>query len=343
MSSSLRVFAGAEAKRRIESEGFHLDLFDTLIGASGGPKWLTLYGLDRVLAPELAKRTTPIDLVGSSIGALRLTCYAQPDPGVALERFKEKYTDVRDTIFTPETITKFVYETARSVVGDENYLIDNPVRRLHVVVARCRGMADIRSAPMLSMLAPATANVVSPSLVPKAGIDRILFAADLSSSLASNRDYAGHRVQLSGENIVDVLFATGSIPGFVDNVRDIAGAPKGNYRDGGIVDYHFDPSWHDGDGLILYPHFSQRIVPGWFDKAFKSRHRDPSTWERLVVLAPSDEYVSRLPYGTIPDRKNGQKLGPEDLYQYWTQTADAGRELGDDLARMLEAGRVTFE
>jgi hypothetical protein len=343
--ASLRVLAGKEARRRIESEGFTLDLFDTLIGASGGPKWLTLYGLDQVLAPALGKRDQPIDLVGSSIGAMRLACYAQCDPGAAFKRFLDAYTRTRDFEFVNETIAEFMMDTACAVAGQDysGEILSNAVSRLHIVTTRCTGIADLKRAPVLSMIAPAVANVFGNSWMGLAGVERVLFSADLNTDLARNERYPGHRAELTPTNIIDTLLASGSIPGFVDSVRDIDGAPKGNYRDGGIVDYHFEPSWQAVSGLILYPHFSKHIVPGCFDKPFKHRHRNPTEWDRLVVLAPSDEYISRLPNGVIPDRRNVRGLSPEEIHHYWTRTAQAGHELGDCLEHMLTSGVVHFD
>lgn len=342
VSGSLRVLAGAEARRRIEEEGFSLDLFDTLIGASGGPKWLSLYGLDRVLAPALATRDTPIDLVGSSIGALRLGCYAQSDPAAAFDRFLAAYTDVQDFDLSTEGIERFMVRTAEAVGGGEygRSVLASRTHHLHIVTARCTGLADIKVAPVGSMIAPGLANVLGPKWLESTGVQRVVFASNLASNLATNNGYPGPRVQLTEANLVDALLATGSIPGFCDSVRNIDGAPQGNYRDGGIVDYHFDPEWHSGPGLILYPHFHQKIVPGWFDKAFRGRHRHPSEWDRLVVLAPSEEYVAQLPHGRIPDRRNGKGMTAEELYDYWMTTAEAGHELGADLQKMLDRGAV---
>ena len=38
-------------------------------------------------------------------------------------------------------------------------------------------------------------------------------------------------------------------------------------QDGGIIDYHLHLPYHRAQGLVLYPHFIDRIVPGWLDKA----------------------------------------------------------------------------
>ena len=42
MGSTITLRAGARALQRLREEGFRRDAFGTLIGASGGPKWLVL-------------------------------------------------------------------------------------------------------------------------------------------------------------------------------------------------------------------------------------------------------------------------------------------------------------
>ena len=46
------------------------------------------------------------------------------------------------------------------------------------------------------------------------------------------------RVPLDEANAEDALLASGTIPLLAAPVRDIAGAPRGNYWDGALVDYH---------------------------------------------------------------------------------------------------------
>ncbi len=56
-------------------------------------------------------------------------------------------------------------------------------------------------------------------------------------------------------------------------VRSTPSLP-GTLFDGGIIDYHFDFSYGRRKGLVLFPHFFDRITPGWFDKPL--RWRKPS-------------------------------------------------------------------
>jgi hypothetical protein len=49
MSSNLSLLAGPDALRWIRERGLRGDDVDVVPGVSGGPKWLVLAGLDRVL------------------------------------------------------------------------------------------------------------------------------------------------------------------------------------------------------------------------------------------------------------------------------------------------------
>lgn len=334
----LLVLAGAEAHRRIQKYGFSLDLFDTLVGASGGPKWLTLYGLDRVLSTAIASRTQPMHLIGSSIGAMRLACYAQQDPVRALDRFLASYIQTPLQEFSRPTLARFIRNTvAVAVEGSAvEEILANRMLSLHVIAARAGRIPwPDRIAP-LSMLFPAALNAVHPALLAASGVRRTLFVSDAASPLArSLTEYPGDRVQLTAENLLDALQATGSIPGLLDGIRGIAGAPPGTYWDGGIIDYHFNPRWDATPGLILYPHFAPQLIPGWFDKPFRNRHLRPDEIDRLVVLTPSPEFIERLPFQKIPDRRDVRTLTPKEMHHHWTTTARESERLGDALQALL--------
>ena len=58
---ALDIYLGARARERIAAEGWQSAAIDLLLGASGGPKWLILGHLDRLLFGEFlrAPRATP--------------------------------------------------------------------------------------------------------------------------------------------------------------------------------------------------------------------------------------------------------------------------------------------
>ena len=59
----LDVYAGKNALARIKKEGFSADLFDYMLGASGGPKWFVLAGLDRYIFPEFFAGRTGLSML----------------------------------------------------------------------------------------------------------------------------------------------------------------------------------------------------------------------------------------------------------------------------------------
>ena len=84
--------AGPGAFDTVRRHGFAIDRIGTIAGASGGAKWLVLSQLDRVILETVVPRLEgPVHLIGTSIGAWRFACYAQPDPVAAIERFEDAY------------------------------------------------------------------------------------------------------------------------------------------------------------------------------------------------------------------------------------------------------------
>ncbi|MGV8769482.1 patatin-like phospholipase family protein, partial [Pseudomonas aeruginosa] len=61
-------------------------------------------------------------------------------------------------------------------------------------------------------------------------------------------------------------------------------------RDGGLLDYHLDLPYEDR-GVVLYPHFTDKVIPGWFDKGLPWRRGDAGRLQDVLLLAPSREYL----------------------------------------------------
>jgi hypothetical protein len=119
-------------------------------------------------------------------------------------------------------------------------------------------------------------------------------------------------------------------------IRDIPDAPQGSYRDGGLIDYHIDLPF-ESQGIVLYPHFTDSITPGWFDKLFK-RHANPENQARTLLLSPSQDYLQSLPLGRLPDRKDFtlKGLDQKQRIQMWNQCISESQRLGDEFLEMVE-------
>ena len=334
--------AGPGALHTIQKHGFSPEMLGTMAGASGGAKWLVLSKLDRVVAATLIPRLrAPVYLIGSSIGAWRFACYAQERPLEAIDRFEEAYlgqtySDDPDR----DEITAKSREILEYVLGESGTqeILSHPVFRTNVMTVRSRHVtASERPALLLpGLLAAATLNAVSRRSL-GAFFDRVLFydARDLPPFFDA-RGFPIRQVQLTGANLVDAIFATGSIPMVLSGVRDIAGAPCGVYRDGGVIDYHLDLPQSVPDRLTLYLHFIDRIVPGWFDKKLSWRKPQPSHVDRTILVSPSREFVSRLPHAKIPDRRDFVDFEPRERIRAWRTVVDMCDELADEFHEVLE-------
>ncbi len=342
---ALQIIAGASAREKLLADGIRQQDFNVLVGASGGPKWFSLYGLDQYLFGEFfRRRQIPLHLIGSSAGAWRFACFAQQNPVAASRRFAEAY---RDVSFAPRASVKQVTATCRGIldaaIPDQaavEQILSNPVIKLNLMVARARGLCATRLPVLqpLSLLMAATANAMHRNHL---GLffERVLFhAPDEKPPFYAINDLPTHRVPLSHDNLRDAVMASGSIPMVLDPVRNISGAGDGNYYDGGVTDYHFDIPFCD-QGLVLYPHFYPTITPGWFDKALSWRRGTASNFDNVVLLCPSPLWVQSLPFGKIPDRKDFDKFDTRTRIDYWRTVQRRSHELAREFAELVNGQR----
>lgn len=338
--------AGPGAWREIRQRGFSEERIGTIAGASGGPKWLVLSQLDRVIIEHmLPKLPGPVHLVGSSIGAWRFACYARTEPLSALERFETAYLEQSYSARpTMAEITRKSREILVEMLGEGGAaeIVEHPKLRSHILAVRSRMLtASDRKLLLGSGLAcAALANCVSRRSL-GAFFTRSLFYDPRELPPFYNASgFPLERVALSEHNVTDAIVASGAIPMVLSGVRNIQGAPAGIYRDGGIIDYHLDLPLGEPDRLTFYPHFFDRLIPGWFDKGLRWRRHHPLHVDRVVLVCPSPAFIARLPGGKVPDRSDFQRLPQGERVRRWRAVVDACRELADDLHEVLETGRL---
>lgn len=341
---SLSIYAGPRALEKIREEGVRPAHFSVVVGASGGPKWFVLYGLVRYLFGDFfAGRSEPLATLGSSAGAWWLGCLGTATPIAALDRLAELYsTEHYSSRPDAREVSGKARVMLREVLGPEGgrELVCNQRIRTHILADRCRAVLDTdnRVALGLGLALAATSNLLSRRLL-GLWFERVVFNNHQHPcELARLRDMRTLDVKLTEENVHDALVASGSIPLVLEGVRDIAGGKPGLYFDGGITDYHFDLPFHASDGLVLYPHFYPRVVPGWFDKHLPWRKVDRRYYNNVVLVAPSREFVAALPYGKIPDRDDFRRLPYGERVGYWQRVLGESARLAEDFARLVEHG-----
>jgi hypothetical protein len=114
----------------------------------------------------------------------------------------------------------------------------------------------------------------------------------------------------------------------------------GVHWDGGVLDYHLDLDFGAGEGLVLYPHFYSHIVPGWFDKSLSWRRARVDNFRRALIIAPSDDFVAKLPGGKIPDRKDFYTVPEAERIPRWQKAVDMSTQLGEELQELLATNRI---
>ncbi|MBU1359349.1 MAG: patatin-like phospholipase family protein [Gammaproteobacteria bacterium] len=349
---ALRIYAGPAAREHIARHGLRPEDVRTVPGAAGGPKGLILGPLDRFLFCDwLPTSTQPVDLVGASIGAWRLANACLQNPRAAFEDFEHGYIHQRFDVpagqkrMSPEQVSaqfgadlrRFFGPRKAEVLGHDRY-------RLHVITARGRHLLG-REGPArtpVGYLGAFVANGIRRKSL-GAWLERVVFSTPGAALPFDTRDFRTRQVDLSEANFELALQASCSIPFMLQAVHDIPGAPKGAYWDGGITDYHLHLDYRQREGIVLYPHFQQAVVPGWLDKGLRWRHGATPFLNRMVVLAPDPEWVARLPNGKLPDRNDFIRYANDAQARMnaWTTAAKEAERLADEFAEWLQTGART--
>ena len=341
MQSALSVYMGSEAAKTIGERGWQAAPFSTLIGASGGPKWLILSELDKVLGQALLPGLSePIALMGSSIGTWRHACLSLNDPGAAISRLQRAYLYQEYSCARPSPIevSEVAGQMLREALGPEGarQIADHPTLHNAIVTARAKGVARGQSGWRLGVgMATATlGNAVS-----RRGLellfDRVAFCHGELNSLPFTDGFNTQLTAINELNLIPALRASGAIPFLMQCEPSIPGASGGPFWDGGIIDYHFTLKANQTPGLVLYPHFRDRLTPGWFDKMLRWRTPQRSVIDQLVLMCPSDAFLAQLPHGKIPDRGDFRVMSPQDRVAYWETCVRESERLAEAFHNLI--------
>lgn len=350
----LDIFAGKNALKSIQENEFKQENFINFLGASGGPKWFILFGLDKYLFGNFFKaRSSELNLIGSSAGAFRAAALTQKDPVKAIERLAYTYANtVYSTKPSPQEISNQAIHIVDQLFAEygADEIINNEIFKAHFLVAKCNGLTDSdnKIKQGAGLITSMLLNKIDRRLLTKQ-YQRYIFQHP-NSTLTINDPYNFSNVYqtLTPDNIKSALLASGSIPMVMSGIRNIAGSKNGTYRDGGIIDYHFDFSLSNiesdkqitggqnlpvkmskkQNGLTLYPHFSSVPKAGWFDKS-SNRKVLASSYENTVLLAPSQRFIQSLPFGKIPDRTDFSKLDAPTRIKYWLKVLEETEKLAE--------------
>ena len=341
---NLTVKAGPRALAILHDEGLNMERIRVLAGASGGPKWLVLSGMDLALATILEKREKELLCIGSSIGSWRLAALAQEDNHSAVKTLEENY--IRQTYHGRPTAHEVTAESrliGAAYISDRDirFMLRHPVVKLAFLAARSRwpGSSD-RLVPQASHLTAAfAANFIARPLLGNF-FERTLFhAPGFNTDIIGTDAFPPRPVELTERNFRDAVLASGSIPLVMEGMRDLPDTPPGTYRDGGVIDYHLNLPYAVDDGLVFMPHFFEHVTPGWFDKNLPWRRAATASMKNAVLVAPSPEFIASLPGGKIPDRTDFKTFvnRNDDRMKVWREVVERCRILGTELEELFSA------
>ncbi len=343
---ALQIFAGPRARLQLRERGLRASDVRVIAGAAGGTKGLILNPLDRLIFGHWLAGSGPVvHLLGASIGAWRMACAGLADPDAALAAMADSYIHQRydhapgKSPLPAHVSAVFAASVRAQFAGHEGQLLAHPRLRLHVFTSRGRGLLrrEARLATPLGYAAAFATNLLSRRAL-GGWLERVVFSDPRSPLPLGLHDFRSRQVALTAANLALAVQASCAIPFWLKAVHDIPGAPRGAYWDGGITDYHLHLRYADiADGLVLYPHFQPRLVPGWLDKALPRRHRASPWLDNLVLLAPHPDWVRSLPGAKLPDRGDFKAFGDDfaGRAKAWSTALAQSQRLADEFAELL--------
>ncbi|WP_027357976.1 patatin-like phospholipase family protein [Desulforegula conservatrix] len=350
MSKYLNFKAGEKALQVIRDKGLSPDDVKIMAGASGAAKWLVLSDLDRFLFSKWFRvRKTPLFLAGTSIGAWRFAAAACPDPEDSLLKLEDSY--INQTYIgkpTKKEITAFGWQIIDRIFDDRSvsHALNHPSFRLNIIASRSKPVVSSSSSILtgagfgLSILANSVRRKYLGYFFERA----LFFDQRGLPPFYDMNCFPMKRICLSPQNLREAVMASSAIPFMTEPLKNIKGAPSGIYRDGGILDYNLDiPFLPEGSNdIVFYPHYSERITPGWFDKKLKHRRPLEKNMSNVLLAYPSAEFLKLLPHGRIPDRKDFMHFFGKDgeRIRYWKKSAEIGRVITEEFNDAVESGRI---
>jgi hypothetical protein len=348
MKTYLEYKAGPAILDMIRDEGLKPDKIRVFTGPAGGPKWFVSVGFDKALMKSrlLGRGGNRVLLAGSSAGAWRCLAMACRDPLSAYENLRIAYS--RNTFTVQDTTLTIGRALERNVddfvgKGDVSHILEHPVYNLAVHTVRSKGPAGSDKSVVQggALLAAALLNAIS-SVGMGIFFQRVVFFSGPKNP-SFLKSFNGAAVRLSRQNLRLAALATGSLPYVVRGVRDIPGAPRGVYRDGGVMDYQLNQDYDPPEGTItLFFHYQERIVPGWFDKALKWRKLTGGCLRQVLQIYPGADFIKILPDSRLPDRKDFEIFANDssERIRRWDEISQLSEILGEEFLEAVESNRI---
>lgn len=358
--NALSIHAGPKALAHMREHGLRAQDIAIIPAAAGGPKGLIFQKLDQWLFGSwLPSAPRERMLIGASIGAWRMTAACHADPVDAFRRLGDLYCEQRypnrpSARFVSKSCENFL---AEFIGGYETEVTSHPHYRLHILISRGRKLlhAPKRNIAVTAGFGLAVlGNLVSRSQL-ASHLSRVVVGDERDPAFWLKAKFDAFDTQfasLGPSNLASSLLASGTLPFTMEPVRRIPGTPAGTFWDGGLIDYHLALPYsrvagNPEGGLVLYPHFTDQIVPGWLDKPLPWRRanfgRNREWLDNVVLISPSPAFLRSLSRSKLPDRKDFLYYGSNNTFRIlnWKLAIAEGERLRDEFATFAEKPDVS--
>ena len=340
----IRIIAGPHAYEVIRDGGLSWNDIAVYFGPAVGPRWLIAAGFDlSLLKSGVLGKVRPLLLIGASAGAWRLSTWIQPDAERSYLSLLEAYISAMYTEKdNPTSIQQSLLNIIDQAIETDAlpFALKHPRYRLAIITARAKHLTAFSSKVLqgFGFTVCYLLNALSPRFI-FSFVERVIF---YSGPLPppSNKSIC---IPLSPSNFKAALLASGAIPLVVEGVRNIFGAPRGTYRDGGLTDYQLNSALppHAYNGFSLSFLHQARIIPAWLDKKL-NRYPKREMIEKTVLALPSEDLIARLPEGRVPERDDFIRYmsEPERRIKNWRKAVRLTSHLGEVFMELVESGKI---
>ncbi len=347
--SQLRIKAGKRVYEIIKDGGFNYDSISTYFGPAAGPRWLISSGFDLTLMNgDILGRTQPVHLIGSSAGAWRFAAWLQPDASVCYRKLMDSYINIKiTTADTPATVLEKFIDLINLYLEDDAlpFALAHKKYRLTVITARARNLVASEKMWLQKsgLVAGYILNFFSRNNIYRFADRVVFYHGSKPPAFCFHPQFRGSFVNINEINFKYAVMASGAIPLVVAGVHDIYGAPRGVYRDGGLIDYHLTHQFAARENeIVLFFHHQERIVPGWMDKDNVRRAPDAEALSNVLMIFPAQSFVEKLPGEKIPDRTDFLTYidDHQTRIKNWHKAVELAAPLGEEFLELVESGKI---
>lgn len=345
----IHIKAGPRALAIIRDGGFAFDQVRSYFGPAAGPRWLVSGGFDlSLLENSLLGRKHPVQLIGSSAGAWRFAAWLLPEAQKCYQALAEAYICAKyERTDTPKRILNTLGHIINSYIEDDAlpFAMANKQYRLAVITVRAKNLvaSEIGWIQSLGLAMAFALNAINRSYLNHFAERVIFYHGSKPPAFCLTRDFKGIYVPLNEVNFKQAILASGAIPLVVAGVKDIYGAPRGIYRDGGLMDYHLTHNYAEReDDLVLMFHHQERLIPGWLDKKLPKRKPSASALENIVMVHLTQDFIADLPARKVPDRDDLVTYvnDPGTRIRNWRQAFEMCTTIGEEFLEIVESGKI---